>query len=58
MSSIVVLDHRFFWDTRTFNILNKVYNDTTDSVMVPNNNKQEPGGITKNSDVTDDEGPK
>ena len=55
MYSVVVLDHRFFWITKTFKIPTKLYYDATDDVMGLNDNSQEPGGINKDTDVTDDQ---
>ena len=47
MSSIVVLDHIFFWNTKTFKIPTKVDAYATDDVMDINENYQEPMGILK-----------
>ena len=55
MSSVIVPDHRFFWDAKTFKIPTKVDADATDAVMGLNKNEQEPGGINKNNNVTDDQ---
>ena len=48
MSSIVVLDHRFCSNTKTFKRLTNVDADAMDAVMFLNNNAQETGGIKKN----------
>ena len=58
MSSVVVLDHIFFLNTKTFKIPTKVDSDTTDAIMGINENDQEPGVINKNTDITDDKEPK
>ena len=58
MSSVVVLARRFFWNTKTFKIPTRVDDDATDYGMGVNDNDQEPGGINKNTDVTDDQEPK
>ena len=58
MSSVVVLDHIMFWNTKTFRITNKIDADATDAIMGLNENEQEPGGINKNTDVTDEQEPK
>ena len=58
MSSVVVMDHRFFWNTKTFKIPNKLDYGATDAVMGINDNEQEPGGINKETVVTDDQEPK
>ena len=53
----------FFWLTdfvdiqKTFKIITKVDSDSTDYFMGLNNNDQEPGGINKNTNVTDDQEP-
>ena len=58
MSSVVVIDHIFFWNTKIFKIPTKVDADATDYFMGLNENEQELGGINKDSDVTDDQEPK
>ena len=58
MPSVVVLDHIFCWNTKTFKIPTKLDIDATDDVMGLNKNYQEPGGINKYVDVTDDQEPK
>ena len=58
MSSVVVMDHRIFWNTKKIKMPTKVDTDATDSVMGLNDNEQEPGGINKYTDVTDDQEPK
>ena len=57
MSSVVVLDNRFCLNEKSFKIPIKLYYDTTDSVVVISYNDQEPGGINKNADVTNDQEP-
>ena len=58
MSSAVVLDHRLFWNTKTFKMPTKVDANETDHVMGLNENDQEPGGTNKKYYVTDDQKPK
>ena len=45
MSSVVVLSHRFFWNTKTFKIPTKVDADATNTVMGLNENYKKPRGI-------------
>ena len=58
MSSVVVLDHRIFWDTITFKIPPKVVANATDYVICLNKNYQEQGDINKYTDITYDQEPK
>ena len=47
-----------FWNAKKIEIPTKVDTGATDSVMGLNYNEQEPGGIKKYTDVTDDQEPK
>ena len=58
MSSVVFMDHRIFWNTKTFKMWTKVEDDATDSVVGLNENEQEPGSINKDTDITDYQEPK
>ena len=53
MSSMGALDHRFFWNTKTFKIPTNLDSNETGASMGIKNNDQEPGGINKNANETD-----
>ena len=55
ISSVVVLDKIFGWNTKSFKIPTKVDNNATDPVIVLGDNDQELGGINKKIYVTDDQ---
>ena len=54
MSSVVVLDHIFCWNTTTFKMITMVDANAKDAFMGINWNYQETVGIKK-SDITDDQ---
>ena len=54
MSSVVVLYQGFFL-IEAFKTPTKVDADATDADIYLNDNDKEPGGINKDSDVTDDQ---
>ena len=58
MSSVLVLDKIYFWNTKTFKIPTKVDNYTKDSVMGLNDNNRQPGRIKINTDVNYEQEPK
>ena len=58
MSSVFILAHRFFWNTKKIRIPTKVDATKTDDVFVLNKNDQEPGSINKDTDITDYQEPK
>ena len=43
----------YFFEIKTFKMPTKIEYDATDSVMGLHDNVQEPGGINRNTDVTD-----
>ena len=45
----------YFFEIKTFKMPTKIEYDATDAVMGLHENDQEPGGINKNTDVTDDQ---
>ena len=58
MSSVVVLDHIYILNTKTFKMPTKVDADAMNAAMGLNENEQEPAGINKDTNVTDDQEPK
>ena len=55
MPSIVVLDCRIFWNTKTFKIPTKLDAYAMDAVLGLNDNEQDPGGINKDFNVTNEQ---
>ena len=55
MPSIVVLDCRIFWNTKTFKIPTKVDAYAMNDVLGINDNEQDPGGINKDPGVTNEQ---
>ena len=58
MSSVVVMDHRFFKNTKTFKMTTKIDADESYASMGLNDNYQETVIINQNSNVTNDQEPK